>query len=177
MHNHPVPHPSNPRSTNAERISPPDHSLPAFGRLLGLDYGTRRLGIAVSDADQRIASPLDNHDRCTEELDAARLVELAREYRVVGLVVGLPVHMSGDEGQKAAESRDFGSWASRMTGLPVVYEDERYTSALAQQYLRQANLSRRKRKARLDKVAAQLILQAFLDRGPRDAGHRPGAIR
>ena len=90
---------SEPGDANAE--------LPQRGRLLGLDYGTRRIGIAVSDDEQHIASPLENYTRSRDEVDAARLKSLAEEYRVVGLVVGLPIHTGGEEGQKAREARRF----------------------------------------------------------------------
>lgn len=139
--------------------------FPTYGVLLGLDYGTRRIGIAVSTREQTISSPLWNYTRSVPEVDAHELKALADEYRAVGLVVGLPMHMSGDEGEKAKEAREFGSWAHEVTGLPVCFWDERHTTTMADDYLRQASLSRKKRKARLDKLAAQIILQGFLERG------------
>ena len=100
---------------------------------------------------------------------------LATEYEAVGLIVGLPVHMSGDEGTKAREARVFGEWAGRACGLPVVYWDERYSSAMAELYLQQAEVSPKKQKQRLDKVAAQVMLQTFLDSDDRTRapGHWP----
>lgn len=144
-------------------------SVPTRGTLLGLDYGTKRIGVAVSTPEQSIASPLENYTRRNEPEDAAFLKKLATEYQAVGLVVGLPVHMSGDEGAKAREARVFGEWAARVCGLPVVFWDERYSSAMAQLYLQQAEVSRKKQKQRLDKVAAQVMLQAFLDSDDRAA--------
>jgi len=137
--------------------------LPSRGRLLGLDYGTRRLGIAVSDDDQRVACPLENYSRSNRDADARQLSNLAREYGIVGLVVGLPLHMGGEEGIKAREARNFGAWAAAATGLPVGYWDERLSSYLADEMMREAQLSPKKRKARLDKVAAQIMLQSYLD--------------
>ncbi len=137
--------------------------VPKRGRLLGLDYGTRRIGIAVSDDEQRIASPLENYTRTRPEADALRLKTVAGEYRVVGVVVGLPLHMGGEEGQKAREARNFGAWAASATALPLAFWDERLTSAMAEEHLVSAQLSRKKRKMRLDKVAAQLMLQSFLE--------------
>jgi putative Holliday junction resolvase len=149
-----------------QRKTPPlaeGDRVPRRGRLMGLDFGTRRIGIALCDEDQRIASPLENYSRLRPEADALRLKTLAGEYRAVGLVVGLPLHMGGEEGQKAREARRFGAWAATATALPLVFWDERLTSALAEEYLRSAQLSPKKRKLRLDMVAAQIMLQSFLE--------------
>ena len=151
----------------------PTSTVPTLGTLLGLDYGTRRIGIAVSTPDQTIASPLQNYAKRNETEDASSLKRTAREYQAVGLVVGLPVHMSGDEGGRAKEARRFGEWASRIVGLPVVFWDERYTSAMAELYLQQSNLSPQKQKAKLDKVAAQVMLQSFLDSDDRHRAPGP----
>ena len=142
-------------------------TVPTHGTLLGLDYGTKRFGVAVSTPDQSIASPLENYTRRNETEDSAFLKKIAVEYQAAGLVVGLPVHRSGDEGTKAHEARAFGEWAAKACGLPVVYWDERYSSAMAELYLQQAEVSRKKQKQRLDKVAAQVMLQAFLDSDDR----------
>ncbi len=147
-------------------------SVPTHGTLLGLDYGTKRFGVAVSTPDQTIASPLENYTRRNEPEDAAFLKRLATEYQAVGLIVGLPVHMSGDEGTQAKEARAFGEWAGQVCGLPVVFWDERYSSAMAELYLQQAEVSPKKRKQRLDKVAAQVMLHTFLDSD--DRGRAPG---
>ena len=141
--------------------------VPSEGVLLGLDYGTKRIGVAVSTPEQTIASPLQTYSRCSKPADAAFLEDLATQYRAVGVVVGLPVHMSGDEGGKAREARAFGEWVGRVTGLPVQFWDERFTSSIAEDFLRDAEFSRKKRKQRRDKVAAQLILQSFIDAGDR----------
>jgi putative Holliday junction resolvase len=135
---------------------------------MGLDFGTKRIGIAVSTYEQSMSSPLENYDRKTPSLDARHLRELAEEYRIVGLVVGLPVHMSGDEGGLARSAREFGEWAAAETHLPVRYWDERYTSALAEEILQAASLTKKQRKARKDKLAAHLLLQSFLDAKDRD---------
>lgn len=139
--------------------------FPAEGRLLGIDFGTKRVGIAVSTPDQTIASPLDNYTLRSRKLDEAHIRNIVDDYRIRGLVVGLPMHMSGDEGGKAREAREFGAWLHEFTGLPVRYWDERFTSALAEEYLSAAELTKKKRKARLDKLAAQIMLQSYLDRG------------
>jgi putative Holliday junction resolvase len=134
-------------------------AVPRRGRLFGIDFG----GIAICDDDQRIASPIENYSLLRPEADATRLRTLATEYRIVGMVVGLPLHMGGEEGQKAREARRFGAWAAKATGLPLGFWDERLTSALAEDYLRMAELSPKKRKLRLDKVAAQIMLQSYLE--------------
>lgn len=138
-------------------------SFPERGCLLGLDYGSKRVGVAVSDSGQAIASPLKvvQHDAAI----VRHLKSAAEEYSAVGLVVGLPVHMSGDEGEKAGLAREFGESTATALGLPIVYHDERFTSKQADSAMAAAGLSRDKRKARIDMVAAQLMLQAFLDSG------------
>jgi putative Holliday junction resolvase len=90
---------------------------------------------------------------------------LARAESAVGFVVGLPIHTDGREGTKAAECRRFGEWLTGVTGLPVVYWDERFTTALAEDALWDAGLSHKKRRSRRDRVAAQMILQNYLDAG------------
>lgn len=136
-----------------------------MGRLIGVDYGTVRVGLAVCDPERRIASPADTYTRRGTAADAAYFQKLAREERAVGWVVGLAMHMNGDEGTKAKECRAFGAWLTAETGLPAVFVDERCTSAAAESFLLDAGLTKKKRKERLDRVAAQLILQTFLDAG------------
>ncbi len=133
------------------------------GRLLGVDYGSVRVGLAICDSERIIASPLSIYHRRDAPRDAEYFRKLVESEQVVGLVVGLPVHISGDEGGKAKEARAFGDWLAGITGLPVEYWDERYTTVDADAYLRGAGLSRERRKERLDKVAAQILLQAYLD--------------
>lgn len=149
--------------------------FPAKGRLLGIDYGTKRVGLALSNAEQTIATPLETYQRRDERQDARHLKKTVEENSVKGLVVGLPVHMSGDEGEKAREARAYAHWAAAATKLPVAFCDERYTTAQADAYLREAALSPKQRRARRDMLAAQILLQNFLD-GPRD-GSAPGSIR
>ncbi|EDL60688.1 Holliday junction resolvase RuvX [Gimesia maris] len=150
-------------TNTSENGQPFEAEFPAEGRLLGLDYGTKRVGIAISTFEQNIASPLDNYNRQSLPQDQKHLLSIITEYRCKGLVVGLPVHMSGDEGQKAKEARQFGNWVSQFAEIPVRYWDERYSSATAEEILVNLNMSRNKRKAYLDKLAAQIILQSFLD--------------
>lgn len=155
--------------TSSSEHSPPGMGavLPTTGRLLGLDYGTKRLGIAVCDDLQIIASPLENYTRHSLAADELFLKETVQENRVIGIVIGLPVHMSGDEGGKAVEAREFGNWIEQATGCPVAYRDERYTTSMANEHLRTAGVSGPRRKELRDKIAAQIILQSYLDSGNR----------
>ena len=140
-----------------------DNAFPTFGCLLGFDYGTKRVGLAVSDPDHWISSPLENYTRISRDVDAAQYKSIIAEYRIVGLVVGLPLHMNGDEGEKALEARSYGAWLNSVTSLPVRFHDERLSSATAEQHLLAAGLTKKKRKQRMDMVAAQILLQSYLD--------------
>ena len=148
-------------------------ALPTTGRLAGIDYGTVRIGIAISDADQTIASPLENYNRRNQRLDDQYFTELARQERIAGFVVGLPVHLSGDESQKSHESRQFGKRLRELTGLPVAFFDERFTSAHAEQLLEQSGLTKKKRKQRRDMIAAQLMLAGYLESSQSDLPPAP----
>ena len=148
--------------------------FPRVGRLAGIDYGTVRIGVAVTDPEQRLASPLENYTRSGAAADAAWIRRLATEERIAGFVVGLPVHTSGQESQKSIEARQFGQWLGEQTGLPVAYFDERYTSAHAEELLLGAGLTSKRRKQRLDKLAAQIMLAAFLESSR--SGDEPGSL-
>jgi putative Holliday junction resolvase len=137
--------------------------IPARGRLAGVDFGTVRIGIAVTDPDRVLASPLENYTRRGPEADAQYFRRLVVEERIAAFVVGLPVHTSGQESQISREARVFGRWLQELTGLPVAFYDERYSSAQAESFLQDAELSKKKRKRRLDMVAAQLLLAAYLE--------------
>ena len=138
--------------------------LPRTGRLAGIDFGKARIGIAVCDEGQSIASPLEIYHRLGERRDSDYFVRLAQAERLCGFVIGLPVHMSGDESQMSQVAREFGSWLYETTRLPVDFIDERYTTAHAREVLSMSNLSGKKRKAQLDKLAAQIILTSYLER-------------
>ena len=134
-------------------------------KLLGVDYGTVRIGLAVSDPDRKIAFPLATYERRGRERDAAYFRGLVQGEAIAQCVVGLPLHLDGREGQKATEARAFGQWLTEVTGLPVVFWDERFTTVEAEAALWSAGLTHKRRKARRDRVAAQLVLQAYLDAG------------
>ena len=140
-------------------------------RLLGVDYGSVRVGLAVCDADRIIASPLEVRDRKGDAADAAYFKQIIEREQIGGLVVGLPIHTDGREGVKAKEARAFGTWLTEATGLSVVYADERFSTAFAESALWAAGLTHKKRKQRRDAVAAQVMLQAFIEAGcPTEVG-------
>ncbi len=138
------------------------------GRLAGVDFGSVRIGVAIADSETRIATPLVNYNRRTPPLDAKFFVDLARQEAVVRFVVGLPIHLDGRESQKSREAREFGQWLTTTTGVEVVYFDERFTSAEALEYLSAAKLTKKKRRERLDKLAAQILLSGYLEAGAFD---------
>jgi len=135
------------------------------GKIAGIDYGTVRIGIAMSDADRVLASPCETYIRKSLERDAEYFRWLVSEERVSRFVLGLPLHLSGDLSEKAKEVLQFGQWLNQTTGIEVDYMDERYTSVEAERCLREAGLTEKKRKARRDKLAAQILLAAYLESG------------
>ncbi|GHT14078.1 putative pre-16S rRNA nuclease [Planctomycetales bacterium] len=140
--------------------------MPEFaGKVAGIDYGTVRIGIAVSDADRVLASPYETYIRKKPERDADYFRQLVREEQITQFVIGLPLHLSGDISPKAEEALEFGRWLTELTDIPVDYVDERYTSVEAERLLRSAKLTDKKRKERRDKLAAQIILTVYLESG------------
>ena len=140
------------------------------GRIAGIDFGTVRIGIALSDVNQSIASPYENYTRRSEPLDRERFRQLASEEQIVRFVVGLPVHLDGHESAKSIEARTFGQWLAEATQVEVVYFDERFTTYEAEQFLAGARLTKKQRKARLDKLAAQVMLTAYLESAAAHGG-------
>lgn len=134
-------------------------------RILAIDPGAVRLGLAISDPDRKIASPLANYTRRDNEQDARYVKKVVADEEVGLIVVGLPVHTDGHEGVQAAKARNFGKWVEATTGITCVYYDERFSSIEAESALWSAGLTHKKRKARRDQVAAQILLQTFLDAG------------
>jgi tRNA pseudouridine55 synthase len=142
--------------------------------LLGVDYGTRRIGLAISDPDRKIAFPLATYEVQDESKNANFFRRLIADESAVEIIVGLPIHTDGREGIKAREARQFGQWLHTMTNLPVRFWDERFTTAHAESALWNAGLTHKKRRQRRDRVAAQMMLQAFLDAGcPSHEGAEP----
>ncbi len=133
-------------------------------RFLGIDYGTKRIGLAVGDDDAGIASPLETVEARGTVADHVRqILSVAESYAVDAFVLGLPLNTDGTEAEQAKITRKFGEELRRIGGKAIYYRDEHLSSFSAQELLRPAGLSRKKRKAVQDAVAAQVILQAFLD--------------
>lgn len=131
--------------------------------LLGLDYGTKRMGVAVSNSDQTVAVPVETWIIREPAQNLKHIRELIEDYRAVGLVLGLPIRTNGEEGTAAAAVRVFGRWVAEQTSVPLVYVDERYSSAEAELLVWRRGESPSKRKQPLDSLAAKVILQTYLD--------------
>ena len=144
-------------------------------RIAGIDYGTVRIGVALADTAVGIAGPYENYNRRTPSLDAEYFKRLAAEERIGRFVVGLPVHLSGHESQKSVEARTFGEWLASVTGVPVEYFDERYTTSEADELLGSVKFTKKQRQARRDQLAAQIMLSAYLEAGARGQDN-PGGI-
>jgi putative holliday junction resolvase len=133
-------------------------------RLLGLDVGTKTIGLALSDVMRQIATPLETIRRTKFKADAAQLLELSRHHGVAGLVLGLPLNLDGSEGPRAQSTRAFARNLAPLTELPMMFWDERLSTAAAERVLFEADASRKRRAEVIDKMAAAYILQGALDR-------------
>ena len=139
-------------------------ALPPRGALLGLDVGTKTIGMALSDPDRRVASPLDTIRRTKFGEDASRLEALIDERRVAGLVIGLPVALDGSEGPRCQSVRQFAANMMARRDLPTLLWDERFSTAAVERFLvEEADMSRKRRAEVVDKMAAAYILQGALD--------------
>ena len=137
---------------------------PPRGGLIGLDLGTKTIGVAVSDPDRRLATGVETIVRKNFTADAKRVLALAAERRVVGLVLGLPVNMDGSEGPRAQSTRSFVRNMEKLTPLPFAFWDERLSTVAAERTLIEMDFSRKKRAGKIDSAAAAFILQGVLDR-------------
>jgi putative Holliday junction resolvase len=145
--------------------------LPERGALIGLDLGTKTIGVAVCDPDRRVATPVETIMRKRFALDAGRILALAAERRAAGVVLGLPINMDGSEGPRAQSTRAYARNLAKLTELPIALWDERLSTAAVERALIAADASRAKRKAVIDAHAAAYILQGALDR----LAHKPPA--
>lgn len=136
----------------------------APGRLIGIDAGTKTLGLALSDVTRSIASALETIRRTKFKTDAARLLDLAEKHAVQGFVLGLPANLDGTEGPRAQATRAFARNLNALSPLPILLWDERLTTVEAERMLIAADTSRKRRADVIDKLAATLILQGALDR-------------
>lgn len=151
--------------------------IPA-GRVAGIDYGRKRVGVAICDAQRIIASPLPLHVPTGDEAaEATFFRKLVSAEEVVGFVVGLPVHADGSDSRMSVEVERFGAWLAAATGVPVTFHDERYSSVEAAGKLAGLGLSRGKKKARTDSIAAQILLTAWMEAAAAGTpATRPGAL-
>jgi putative Holliday junction resolvase len=147
-----------------------------MARILGLDFGTRRVGAALSDPRGMIATPLEVYERRDKSGDARHYRALVTEHEVDRIVVGLPLHTGGGEGHSAVLARDWGEWLAGVTDRPVVFFDERYTTVDAEELLRAAGVKAARRAGKRDMLAAQILLQNYLDAGAPIAEAPPTAL-
>ena len=138
-------------------------------RALGLDIGTVRIGIAQSDMLGMLASNLETYTRKYIKVDVAHIVQIIQQNNINTVVVGLPLKMNGEEGQSVQMVKDFvqelqAQLQEKNMQIPIVYQDERLTTVSAERVLLSANVRREKRKQVVDKIAAQIILQSYLDK-------------
>ena len=138
--------------------------LPLRGALIGLDLGTKTVGVAVSDPDRRLATGVETIARETFSADAQRILALCADRKAAGIVLGLPVNMDGSEGPRAQSTRSFARNLAKLTSLPIALWDERLSTVAVERELIAADASRAKRKAVIDQHAAAYILQGALDR-------------
>lgn len=138
--------------------------LPERGTIIGLDLGTKRIGVAASDPDRRVATGVTTIVRKGFRNDAARLLALAEERHAVAFVLGLPLNMNGTEGPRAQATRAFARNLARLTALPIALWDERLSTAAVERELIATDMRRRRRAAVIDEHAAAYILQGALDR-------------
>jgi putative Holliday junction resolvase len=141
----------------AKRLKPKD-------RLMGLDLGSKTIGVAVSDLTRQIASPLITIRRSKFSADAAELLSLAAHENVVAFILGLPVNMDGNEGPRAQSTRAFARNLAKLSPLPLIFWDERLSTTAVERMLVESNRSRARRAEIVDKLAAAYILQGALDR-------------
>lgn len=145
--------------------------LPPSGAIIGLDLGTKTIGVAISDLRRSVATPTLVIRREKFTLDAARLLELIKAREGKAIVLGLPLNMDGSEGPRAQSTRAFARNLEKLTPLPITWWDERLSTVAAERALLEADASRKRRKEVIDAVAAGYILQGALDRMDQIARH------
>ena len=138
--------------------------LPAKARLIGLDLGTKTIGLAISDVERRLASPLRTLPRGAFKKDADALSSIFAEFEIAGVILGLPLDLEGRDGPRAQSTRAFARNLSMHTALPIAYWDERFSTAAVTRSLIANDVSRARRAAVVDRMAAAYILQGALDR-------------
>ena len=138
--------------------------LPRHARLMGLDLGTKTIGLAISDVERRFASPLETIRRTKFKADAEHLMAAAGKHEIFAFIIGLPLNMDGSEGPRVQATRAFVRTMAPLTSLPFIYWDERLSTAAVTRSLIEQDASRAKRAEVVDRMAAAYILQGALDR-------------
>lgn len=138
--------------------------LPPSGRLMGLDLGTKTIGVAISDSMRYSATPLETIKRLKFTQDAERIAAIVAQNSIGGIVLGLPLNMDGSEGPRAQSTRAFARNLARVMPLPLVFWDERLSTSAVTRMMIEADLRRDRRAEIVDKLAASYILQGALDR-------------
>lgn len=133
------------------------------GKLLGLDVGSKTIGVAISDATRTVASPLETINRKKFSIDIKLLEEVIKQNSIAGLVVGLPINMQGEDTPQTQSVRQFARNILKEFDIPILFWDERFSSSAVEKTLIEADMSRAKRAKVIDKMAASYILQGFLD--------------
>lgn len=141
-------------------------------RLLGLDVGTKTIGLALSDVTRSIATPCETIRRTKFTSDAKILVDIVDKMEVGGLIIGLPINLDGSEGPRAQSTRAFARNLAKYIDLPMAFWDERLSTAAVERHLIEADASRKRRAEVVDRMAAAYILQGALDRLKRAGEHR-----
>ncbi len=133
---------------------------------MALDFGERRIGVAITDSTRMLAQPLETITPARKDRSQGmkRVVELVAEYEVSQIVVGLPLHLDGSSGKQVERTRAFGERVARETGVPVEYLDERWTSIEAERVLSEGGVSDRKKRGKVDPIAAAILLRTWLAR-------------
>lgn len=139
------------------------HALPPRGRLLGLDVGEKRVGIALSDTTRTIATPYSTLVRQGKNKDIPAIRTIIAEHEICGIVIGLPLHMDGTEGKSCEMARQFAKHLLKALDIAVYFQDERLSTAAVSRALKEGDVSRKKRAALDDKLAASYILQTALE--------------
>lgn len=142
----------------------PTNANPGKGRILALDLGKKRIGLALSDPLGLTAQGLPTLERVNIRTDLAELDRLAEEHDVRLILLGLPLHMSGDEGRQAGQAREFAQRLTERTGRQVRLWDERWTTVAAQRVLKSSGISIAKRAQAVDRLSAQILLESYLER-------------
>jgi putative Holliday junction resolvase len=142
----------------------PLSAIPAIGKILGLDLGTKTIGVAISDGMRYSATPLETIKRTKFTQDAERIIELIGQNQVVALVLGLPLNMDGTEGPRVQSTRAFARNLAQKVDLPIAFWDERLSTSAVTRMMIEADLRRDRRAEVVDKLAASYILQGALDR-------------